>query len=60
MKAFVETDAGIFKIYDMGDDWKIIGPRFERWFSVWKADKSVSLRRAIDAIPGNHIHTEFC
>lgn len=52
MNAFINTDSGLFKVYRHGDDWQIIGPRFERWFSVWSADVQGSIDRAIDSVPG--------
>lgn len=52
MNAFIKTEAGLFKAYRHGSDWQIIGPRFERWFSVWTADPLGSLMRAIDTVPG--------
>lgn len=51
MIAFIQTEHGLFKVYDQGSDWQIIGPCFERWFSKWTADPTGSLMRAIDAIP---------
>ena len=49
--AFTRTPAGLFKIYDQGTDWQIIGPDFERWCSVWSTDRAASLKRAISLIP---------
>lgn len=54
MNAFVRTDCGLFKIYRRGLDWQVIGPDFERWFSVWQADPMGSLMRAISAAPGSN------
>jgi hypothetical protein len=50
--AFARTPAGLFKIYDHGTDWQIIGPGFERWRSVWTHDRAASLRAAAALIPG--------
>lgn len=33
LAAFTRTPAGLFKIYDQGQDWQIIGPGYERWSS---------------------------
>lgn len=52
MNAFIRTDHGLFKVYRHGDDWQVVGPNFERWFSVWKADPVASLYRALDSVPG--------
>jgi len=52
MNAFIKTEAGLFKVYKHGDDWQIVGPQFERWFSVWQSDRMGSLMRALDAAPG--------
>ena len=52
MNAFIRTEQGLFKVYRHGTDWQIVGPRFERWFSVWSRDVTGSLMRAIDAVPG--------
>jgi hypothetical protein len=52
VNAFIKTESGLFKVYRHGDDWQIVGPRFERWFSVWQSDRMGSLMRAIDAVPG--------
>lgn len=49
--AFTRTPAGLFKIYDHGQDWQILGPNFERWCSKWAADPDASLQRAISLIP---------
>ena len=51
LAAFTRTPAGLFKIYDHGQDWQIIGPDFERWCSKWTADPAASLRRAASTIP---------
>ncbi len=53
MNAFIRTENGLFKVYRRGLDWQVIGPRFERWFSVWQADLMGSLMRALDSVPGN-------
>jgi hypothetical protein len=51
--AFVYTTAGVFRIYDQGDDWQIIGPsNFERWRSKWSEDIAGSLEEAAKACPG--------
>jgi hypothetical protein len=50
--AFTRTAAGLFKIYDHGTDWQIIGPGFERWRSTWAHDRAASLRAAAAIIPG--------
>jgi hypothetical protein len=44
--AFTRTAAGLFKVYDHGTDWQIIGPGFERWHSVWQHNRAASLRAA--------------
>ena len=59
MNAFVKTESGLFKVYRVGDDWQILGPKFERWCSVWRADVMGSLRHALSRIPGRHIDTVF-
>ena len=52
LSAFVKTQQGLYKIYDQGSDWQVLGPdRFEKWFSSWGADRGASLKRVIDAIP---------
>jgi hypothetical protein len=51
LAAFARTPAGLFKIYDHGHDWQVIGPDFERWASTWTADRAGSLRRAAALIP---------
>ena len=53
MNAFIKTEHGIFKAYRRGSDWEIIGPKFERWFSVWSNDVLGSLQRAFDSVPGH-------
>ncbi len=53
MNAFIKTENGLFKVYKRDQDWQVVGPKFERWFSVWSADVLASLRRAINAVPGN-------
>jgi hypothetical protein len=53
MNAFIKTEKGLFKAYRHGLDWQVIGPRFERWFSVWQSDIMGSLMRALDSVPGN-------
>ena len=52
MNAFIKTEQGLFKAYKRGDDWQVIGPQFERWFSVWAADVAGSLDRALASAPG--------
>jgi hypothetical protein len=52
MQAFLKTDKGLFKAYRHGLDWQIVGPGFERWFSVWQHDVMGSLMRALDSAPG--------
>ena len=52
LAAFVRADNGLFKVYDQGPDWQIIGPGFERWTSQWAADVKGSLKRAVSLIPG--------
>ena len=52
MNAFIKTENGLFKVYRHGQDWQIIGPRFERWSSVWSANPMGSLMRALDTVPG--------
>ena len=49
--AFTRTPAGLFKVYDHGTDWQIIGPNYERWCSVWTNDRAASLKRAVALIP---------
>ena len=53
MNAFIRTEHGLFKAYRHGLDWQVVGPNFERWFSVWQADPMGSLMRALDSVPGN-------
>lgn len=52
MNAFIKTEKGLFKVYRHGSDWQIIGPDFERWFSVWEQDIRGSLKRVLDSAPG--------
>lgn len=52
MNAFIKTEHGLFKAYRHGLDWQVVGPNFERWFSVWQADPMGSLMRALDSVPG--------
>ena len=52
LAAFTKTPAGLFKIYDHGTDWQIVGAGFERWASAWTADRAASLKRAASLIPG--------
>ena len=59
MNAFIRTEHGLFKVYRHGLDWQVIGPEFERWFSVWQADIMGSLNRAIDSVPGIQRETEI-
>lgn len=49
--AYTRTPDGLFKIYDQGEDWQIIGAGFERWCSKWQADPAASLMRAVEMIP---------
>jgi hypothetical protein len=49
--AFTRTPAGLFKVYDHGPDFQIIGPNFERWSSAWTQDRAASLKRAAALIP---------
>jgi hypothetical protein len=52
MYAFIKTPDGLYKIYDQGTDWQILGPDgFERWVSIWSDAKRASLARAVDLIP---------
>ena len=62
MFAFVSTESGLYKIYDKGDDWQVIGPvGFERWFSSWRSDRKASLRRVVDALPGaEYVNLVIC
>ena len=53
MNAFIRTEHGLFKAYRHGLDWQIVGPGFERWFSVWQREPLASLVRALDSVPGN-------
>ena len=59
MNAFARTEHGLFKVYRQGDDWQVIGPAFERWFSVWRSDIFASLMRALDAVPGVNRQVEI-
>lgn len=59
MNAFIKTERGLFKVYKHGSDWQVIGPQFERWFSVWSADPMGSLLRALDAVPGIERQTQI-
>jgi hypothetical protein len=52
MNAFIKTEHGLFKAYKQGGDWQVVGPQFERWFSVWSADVGASLDRALTSVPG--------
>lgn len=51
LAAFTHTAAGLFKVYDHGPDFQIIGPGFERWRSKWAADPAASLKHAAALIP---------
>jgi hypothetical protein len=51
LAAFAHTPAGLFKVYDHGPDFQIIGPGFEQWRSKWAADPAASLKRAAETIP---------
>jgi hypothetical protein len=52
MYAFIKTPDGLYKIYDQGTDWQILGPDgFERWASIWSDAKRASLARAVGLIP---------
>jgi hypothetical protein len=51
LKALVKTSESVFRIYDHGDDWQILGKNFERWSSVWQNDYQASFNRAVDTIP---------
>lgn len=52
MYAFIKTPDGLYKIYDQGSDWQILGPNgFERWTSIWRDDVKASLYRAVRSIP---------
>lgn len=51
LAAFAHTPAGLFKVYDHGDDWQVIGTDFERWASAWSHDRAASLKRAAELIP---------
>jgi hypothetical protein len=55
LSAFITTPDGLYKFYDHGEDWQVIGPnKYERWLSTWRSsDPSVraSLVRAVRAIP---------
>jgi hypothetical protein len=52
MFAFIKVKHDLYKIYDQGDDWQIIGPRgFERWVSQYANLPMESLRNAISRIP---------
>ena len=53
MNAFIRTEAGLFKVYRHGLDWQVVGPGFERWFSIWQHEPLASLVRALDSVPGN-------
>ena len=56
MYAFIKTAEGLYKIYDKGDDWQVVGPNgFERWFSVYTDDKRASFNKAVSRIPGAEI-----
>jgi hypothetical protein len=59
MNAFIETENGLFKVYRHGLEWQVIGPRFERWFSVWQHNPMASLLRALDSVPGNRRTVEI-
>lgn len=52
MNAFIKTEKGLFKVYRHESDWQVIGPQFERWFSVWSNDVAGSLDRALASVPG--------
>ena len=52
MNAFIKTEHGTFKAYRHGGDWEVLGPKFERWFSVHQADVLGSLHRALESVPG--------
>ena len=52
MNAFIRTENGLYKVYRHGLDWQIVGPGFERWFSVWQHEVLASLVRALDSVPG--------
>jgi hypothetical protein len=52
LTAFIKTPIGLYKVYDHGSDWQVLGPnQFEQWFSSWAVDRAASLKRAIDSIP---------
>jgi len=59
MNAFIRTEFGLFKAYRHGADWQIVGPDFERWFSVWSADPLASLMRALEVVPGQDRQIEI-
>lgn len=62
MFAFISTESGFYKIYDHGDDWRVIGPAgFERWFSNWRNDRKASLSRVVSIIPGaEYVNLVIC
>lgn len=51
LTAFANSPAGLFKIYDHGSDWQVVGNGFERWVSTWSQDRDASLKRATALIP---------
>jgi hypothetical protein len=59
MNAFIKTEQGLFKAYKHDSDWQVIGPQFERWFSVWAADVAGSLDRALASAPGLDRHVQI-
>lgn len=59
MNAFCRTDTGLYKVYRHGADWQVIGPHYEKWYSVWSADVVGSLMRAINSIPGSEKTVEI-
>jgi hypothetical protein len=59
MNAFIKTEQGLFKVYRQGDEWQVLGPKFERWFSIWSSDVIGSLHRALDSVPGDDRQTEI-
>ena len=55
LNAFITTPNGLYKFYDHGEDWQVIGPnKYERWHSTWRnSEPSIraSLFRAVNSIP---------
>ena len=61
LAALTKVEDSVYRVYYCDDDWRILGPNFERWASVWQNDFNGSLTNALNTIPNLDLdNVDYC